>query len=125
ESGRGDGDGATLKPAKRLTIEQVAGFRRKRRMNNQIVRGFDKLIEGNGPHILLLDLRRIEERVIRPDVDAEWPYAFRDAAGDRAEGYEAENAPTDAPDRVTRLPAPFASPDRPIVLADLAGSSEP
>src|SRR5262249_16524979 len=122
---RVDEDGGRLHPPQRQPIEQVAGLRRKRRLNDEIVRGFDKPIEGAGPHILLLDRHRIEERVIRPDVDAEWPHAFRDAAGNGAEGYEAENAPTDAPDRLTRLPTPFASPDRPIVLADLAGRSEP
>src|SRR6516225_3290612 len=120
-----DEDGGRLHPPQRHPIEQVAGLRRKRRLDDQIVRGFDKPIEGNGPHILLLHVGRIEERIIRPDVDAEWPHAFRDAACDCAERYEAENAPTDAPDRVTRLPAPFASPDCPVVLTDLADSSEP
>ena len=39
-----------------------------------------------GGLISLLDLDRIEERVIRPIIDAECPHAFRDAACDCTEG---------------------------------------
>src|SRR5262249_51546781 len=77
-----DEDSGRLHPPQRLPIEQVAGLRRERRLDDQIVRGLDKLIKGNGSHVPALDLGRIEERIIRPDIDAEWPHPFRDAACD-------------------------------------------
>src|SRR5262245_36571678 len=120
-----DEDGGRLHPPQRLPIEQVAGLARERCLDDQIVCGFDKFIEGNGPHISPLHLGRIEEWVIGPDIDAKCPYAFRNAACDCAEGYQAENAPAEPPNRLPSLPAPFASPDGSIVLADLADGGEP
>ena len=45
---RVDEDGDRLHPPQRHSIKEVAGLRRKRRLNDQIVRDFDKPIEGNG-----------------------------------------------------------------------------
>ena len=46
---RVDEDGGRLHPPQRHPIKEVAGLRRKRRLNDQTVRDFDKPIEGNGP----------------------------------------------------------------------------
>jgi hypothetical protein len=54
---RVDEDGGRLHPPQRHPIKEVAGLRRKRRLNDQTVRDFDKPIEGNGPYPQDLPIR--------------------------------------------------------------------
>ena len=47
---RVDEEGDRLHPPQRHPTKEVAGLRRKRSLNDQIVRDFDEPIEGNGPY---------------------------------------------------------------------------
>src|SRR5262245_48459481 len=120
-----DEDGRFLHSPQRFPIEQVARLRSKRRLDHEIVRTFNQLVKGNGPHVVPLDLGLVHERIVRPDVDTKWPHSLRDVARDGTERQKTENTPAQAPDCLSRLPPPFTSPDRLVVLGNLASGGEP
>src|SRR5262245_10159268 len=122
---RVDEDGRLLHSLQRFPIEQVARLRSKRRLDHEIVRTFNQFVKGNGPHVVPLDLGLVHERIVRPDVDAECAHSLRDVARDGAERQKTENAAAQALYWVSRLPPPFTSPDRLVVLGNLASGGEP
>ena len=65
---------------------------------------FHELIEGDRPHIAPLDLGRIEERVVGPDIDAERPHALDERAAPRLEFLpRLVKGPTDEEHRVVAV----------------------
>src|SRR5215831_11324639 len=74
---------------------------------------------------MTLHLGLIEKRIVRPDFDAERSRPVRDRSRDRAEGQKTKNSPTQAPYRLSGLPAPLVPAHSFVVFANLARGSEP
>src|SRR5215813_14341869 len=62
---------------------------------------------------------------MRPDFDAERSRPVGDRSRDRAEGQKTKNSPTQAPYRLSGLPAPLVPAHSFVVFANLARGSEP